>query len=125
MGVTILSQIGIGDTRAQYIEFQLYPTPSAVVAHTVDVLRSIPDMANDTDEFLLPVDFEDLLLDKAEMKELRKQDDPNRYAMLRGDFRHAVFIEPQLWEHFGSEERVIEALRLLVELARRETRSVA
>ena len=24
---------------------------------------------------------------------------PNRYAMLRGDFRHAVFIEPQLWEH--------------------------
>lgn len=50
---------------------------------------------------------------------------PNRYAMLRGDFKHAVFLEPELWEHFGSEERVVEALRLLVELARRETRSVA
>lgn len=50
---------------------------------------------------------------------------PNRYAALRGGFKHAVFLEPELWEHFGSEERVIEALRLLVELARRETRSVA
>jgi hypothetical protein len=50
---------------------------------------------------------------------------PNRYAALRGEFKHAVFLDPQLWEHFGSEERVLEALRLLVELARRETRSVA
>lgn len=50
---------------------------------------------------------------------------PNRYAMLRGEFQHAVFIDPALWQHFGSEERVLEALRLLVELARRETRSVA
>ena len=44
-------------------------------------------MANDTDEPLLPEDFHDLLIDKAEMKELRKQDDPNRYAMLVRDVR--------------------------------------
>ena len=50
---------------------------------------------------------------------------PNRYAGLRGEFRHAVFLDQDLWSHFGSEERVIEALRLLVELAKRETRSVA
>jgi hypothetical protein len=50
---------------------------------------------------------------------------PNRYAALRGEFRHAVFLDPALWSHFGSEERVLEALRLLVELAKRETRSVA
>ena len=42
---------------------------------------------------------------------------PNRYANLRGAFKHAVFVEPALFEHFGSEDRVNEALRLLVELA--------
>ena len=45
---------------------------------------------------------------------------PNRYANLRGAFKHAVFLDRQLWEHFGSEEKVIEALRLLVELAQRK-----
>jgi hypothetical protein len=50
---------------------------------------------------------------------------PNRYANLRGAFAHAVFLEPELWRHFGSEEKVLEALRLLVELAKRETKSVA
>jgi hypothetical protein len=46
---------------------------------------------------------------------------PNRYANLRGDFKHAVFLEKDLWEHFGSEERVIEALRLLVDLAQKQS----
>lgn len=50
---------------------------------------------------------------------------PNRYAALRGEFRNTVFLDRALWSHFGSEERVLEALRLLVELAKRETRSVA
>lgn len=50
---------------------------------------------------------------------------PNRYANLRGDFKHAVFLDADLWRHFGSEEKVLEALRLLVELAKRETKSVA
>lgn len=50
---------------------------------------------------------------------------PNRYAGLRGAFKHAVFLDPELWAHFGSEEKVLEALRLLVELAKRETKSVA
>lgn len=44
---------------------------------------------------------------------------PNRYANLRGEFERAVFLDRELWNHFGSEERVLEALRLLVELARR------
>ena len=44
---------------------------------------------------------------------------PNRYANLRGEFRQAVFLEPDLWAHFGSEERVREVLRLLVEVAQK------
>jgi uncharacterized caspase-like protein len=46
---------------------------------------------------------------------------PNRYANLRGDFQHAVFLDRDLWGHFGGEERVIEALRLLVELAQKRS----
>ncbi len=44
---------------------------------------------------------------------------PNRYANLRGEFEHAVFLDRELWEHFGSEERVCEVLRLLVALGKR------
>ncbi len=46
---------------------------------------------------------------------------PNRYANLRGSFRHAVFLEPELYAHFGSEDRVKEALKLLVELAQKQS----
>jgi len=46
---------------------------------------------------------------------------PNRYANLRGDFKNAVFLEPELFDHFGSEERVKEALRLLVALAHKQS----
>lgn len=42
---------------------------------------------------------------------------PNRYARLQGDFVHQVQLDPDLWSHFGSQEKVIEALRMLVELA--------
>jgi hypothetical protein len=44
---------------------------------------------------------------------------PNRYANLRGEFEHVVYLDRELWDHFGSEERVREALRLLVELGQR------
>jgi hypothetical protein len=50
---------------------------------------------------------------------------PNRLAALRGEFKQAVFLDQELWEHFGSEEKVLEALRLLVDLATSKTQSVA
>ena len=45
---------------------------------------------------------------------------PNRYANLRGSFQHAVFVDREIWEHFGSEERVLETLRLLVDIAKKK-----
>ena len=44
---------------------------------------------------------------------------PNRYANLRGAFQHAIFVDREVWEHFGSEERILEALRLLVDIAKK------
>jgi hypothetical protein len=49
---------------------------------------------------------------------------PNKLAGLRGDFKQAVFLDQELWAHFGSEERVLDALRMLVSLAERSSRSV-
>jgi hypothetical protein len=88
-GGTELSRIAIGDVRAQFQQFQLYNTPSGVITYYADVLRAVPDMTNNTDEPLLPDDFHDLLLDKAELKELRKQDDPNRFVLLTADVKRA------------------------------------
>ena len=46
---------------------------------------------------------------------------PNRYANLRGAFQHAVFVDRDIWAHFGSDERIIEALRLLVDIAKKRS----
>ena len=46
---------------------------------------------------------------------------PNRYANLRGAFRHAVFVDSSIWDHFGSEERILETLRLLVAIANKRS----
>ena len=86
---TEIARIHTGDVRAQFHRFLLYPTPSAVVTYTADVLRQIPEMSNDTDEPLLPEDFHDLLLDKAELKDTKKADDPSRYAMLVREIERA------------------------------------
>jgi len=39
---------------------------------------------------------------------------PHRYARLRADYKYTVFLEPELWEHFGSADAVKAALRALV-----------
>ena len=44
---------------------------------------------------------------------------PNRYANLRGAFQHAVFVDRDVWEHLGSDERIL--LRLLVEIANKRS----
>jgi hypothetical protein len=46
---------------------------------------------------------------------------PNRYANLRGAFQHAVFVDREIWEHFGSAECILETLRLLVDIAKKRT----
>lgn len=46
---------------------------------------------------------------------------PNRYANLRGAFQHGVFVDRDIWEHFGSEERILEVLRLLVDIAKKRS----
>jgi hypothetical protein len=60
------------------------------------------------------------------LKEIPEQDfsrgiRPNRYANLRGTFQHAVFVDRDIWEHFGSEGRILEVLRLLVDISKKRS----
>ena len=43
---------------------------------------------------------------------------PHRYAKLRSGYKYTVFLEPELWAHFGSAEAVKAALRGLVSASR-------
>ena len=43
---------------------------------------------------------------------------PHRYAQLRDDYKYTVFLEPDLWEHFGNADAVKAALRALVDASK-------
>ena len=43
---------------------------------------------------------------------------PHRYAKLGSGYKYTVFLEPELWAHFGSAEAVKAALRGLVSASR-------
>jgi hypothetical protein len=83
---TELAKVITGDLRAQYHAFLLYPTPSAVVTYSADVLRAIPDMSNDTDEPLLPEDFHDLLITGGRLSEYEKGDDSERLRIAKDEW---------------------------------------
>jgi hypothetical protein len=82
-GGTELSKIAassqVSQTHARYQTFQLYPTPSGVLTYTADILRGVVDMTESTDEPLLPMDFHEVLIDLALMKEMSKADDARRW----------------------------------------------
>lgn len=114
---TELARITIGKTRANYSAFLLYPTPAAAVTYYADVVRGIPDMSNDTDEPLIPEDFHDVLLDGAELRELKKQDDPSRWRLVSDSYRTGVRMlqtwvtnHPDYQPVFGREEAGFSSL---------------
>ena len=46
---------------------------------------------------------------------------PDRCANLRGNFQQAVFVDRETWKHFGSEDKILEVLRLVVEIAHKRS----
>ena len=86
---TELARIPIGKLYSRYFTIALWPTPSDAVTYTVDYIRNVEDMANATDEPLLPSDFHWLLATGARMLEYEKQDDA-RYATAQGEWNKGV-----------------------------------
>lgn len=70
-----LATISIGKTSAKHLWITLWPVPAGVITNYVDYERQIEDMVQDSDEPLLPEDFQNLLIDAGAMEEwLRKND---------------------------------------------------
>lgn len=97
-GGTELARLGIGQTDQDYTGLTLWPTPSAVLTYTVDVQRPITDLAQSTDEPLLPEDFHDVILLGALMDEYQHMDD-QRYLQARDEYRTRV----GQWQYWLSE----------------------
>jgi hypothetical protein len=87
---TELARIAIGQTFARYQGLQLWPTPASAITYYVRYTRTIPDLANASDEPLLPEDFHWLLVEGALVKEWTKKDDLTRREAARRDFDRGV-----------------------------------
>jgi hypothetical protein len=84
-GGTELSRIAIGQTHARYLRIALWPTPSSAISLTLDYMRQIEDMAENTDEPLVPRDFHWVIEAGARMLEYEKSDD-RRYPAARQEY---------------------------------------
>ncbi len=71
---TLLATIEAGQTQARYRKVALVPTPASAVTYYVDGEYDIPNLANATDESILPPRFHRMLVSGALMKEYEKQE---------------------------------------------------
>jgi hypothetical protein len=85
-----LSRITIGQTAPRYFSILLYPTPSAVVAYTVDAEFEINDMSIAGDVPYLPPDFHYLLSVGARLDEYEKTDDPARRKIAEREWADGI-----------------------------------
>lgn len=102
-GGTELANIPIGSTMPRYWSFYLWPTPSSVKTISVEGAREVSDMAQSTDEPLLPVDFHRLLVYGACADECLKLDD-SRYQAFKGEWAQGV-ADLKYWLHARASYR--------------------
>lgn len=103
---TELARLGIGQTDQAYQRLLLSPTPDAAITYSLDVQFEVSDLAQDTDEPRLPLDFHDLLVHGARMREYEKTDD-TRYAQAVRDYtRRLGELDYYLHETASSEKRL-------------------
>jgi len=78
-----LASIDPPRTQVQYQIFQLYPTPSSAQDYYMDLLMRVPEVVSPVEEPILPLDFHEILIPMALLREMSKADDPERFAQYR------------------------------------------
>lgn len=86
---TELARIAIGQSHARYLRIVLWPTPSSVISLTLDYVRQVEDMSENTDEPLVPRDFHWVIEAGAKMLEYEKQDD-RRYPAAKAEYEKGI-----------------------------------
>jgi len=66
----VLAVIPAGATSSRYFAIYLYPTPASAVTYTVEHQIAIPEMYQEYDEPLIPVEFHFLLVSSVRYEEL-------------------------------------------------------
>ena len=72
--------VNAGYNSSRQPQFYLWPTPSAVITYTCDVLNAVTDLSADADLPLLPDDYHDVLVLAGLVEEYRRLDDPRLVA---------------------------------------------
>lgn len=85
-GGTTLATIPIGQTTHRGRRIALAPTPASAITYTIDFDWDAQNMANGTDEPLLPLRFHRLLATGARMREYEKAADMERYVVAKREF---------------------------------------
>ena len=83
---TELARIRPIETTSRYRQIALAVCPSSILTYTMDYQRDVRDMANPTDEPVIPVRFHRLLALGARVKEYEKQDQGPRYQAAKRDY---------------------------------------
>jgi hypothetical protein len=86
---TELARIPIGDAYASYRRIALAPCPSAAITYSVDFDRDATDLAQATDEPIIPLRFHRLLAIGARMREYEKLND-SRYASAQAEYLYGL-----------------------------------
>lgn len=66
---TTLATLSIGRTKARYFRYVLAPTPSSAITYYLAGTATQEDLSNATDEFFVPEDFDDILINAATYEE--------------------------------------------------------
>lgn len=88
-GGTELARIEVGKTSQHYLTVEWFPVQSGDSTEYVDYTRNIPDLVQNFDEPLLPIDFHSLLGLGARIREYELLDD-DRLAGAMRDYREEV-----------------------------------
>jgi hypothetical protein len=114
----VLLTLPIGYKSSRYFHIRLWPTPASAITYTVDATRELADLAQDTEEPILPYDFHDMLWRGAVRDEwLRKDDDRARdynalYEQAYTDLKNWVWNQVDYLPSPSDSSRAAQTSRL-------------
>lgn len=82
-----LSRIPIGRSIPRYTLVHLYPFPTSSLTYYIDAELHVEDLINKTDEFLVPEDYYEILIEGALMREYERREKPVSYAQAKARYK--------------------------------------
>lgn len=91
-------------------QFQLWPTPDAVINLTIDYLRAATDLSADADVSIIPAKWHTSVLIQGAVAQGLDWDDDSRATKAMAEFGDSLEIMKQNYEPSASRQRVMRAI---------------